>query len=53
MSDFENDCDALARRGVKFISEMTVKNDKMKLAFFNDPEGNFLHIVQRLEKVDL
>jgi glyoxylase I family protein len=51
VDDFDSDCEYLIGHGADLISEMTVKNQDMKLAFFRDPEGNLLHFVQRFGNV--
>ena len=38
----------LQAKGIAFLGEPIVNAD-VKVAFFADPEGNFLHIIQRLK----
>jgi glyoxylase I family protein len=38
----------LLAKGVDFIGEPII-NDDVRVAFFKDPDGNFLHIIQRLK----
>ena len=46
VSDFDAVYDALKDRGVAFISEPeTAKGNR--LVFFTDPDGNYLHLIQR------
>jgi glyoxylase I family protein len=48
VSDYEAAFAQLKARGVSFLGEPIVNAD-VKVAFFTDPEGNFLHIIQRLK----
>jgi glyoxylase I family protein len=49
------DCDAvvahLRQMGVTVPEEMRVSTNDMKLAFFEDPEGNLLHLVERQTEI--
>lgn len=51
VDDFESDCEYMVGHGAILIPEMTVRNGEMKLAFFKDPEGNLIHLVQRFGAV--
>jgi catechol 2,3-dioxygenase-like lactoylglutathione lyase family enzyme len=46
VGDIENAYRTLEHSGAKFMPEPVV-NEGMRLHFFQDPEGNFLHLVQR------
>ncbi|MFB3776049.1 MAG: VOC family protein [Bryobacteraceae bacterium] len=45
-SDFDADYARLKAAGVKFAAD-PVYGTGVKVVFFSDPEGNFLHLVQR------
>ncbi len=47
VDDFESDYEYMLGHGAFLIPEMIVRNGEMKLAFFKDPEGNLIHLVQR------
>lgn len=47
VDDFESDYKYMVDHGALLIPEMTVRSEEMKLAFFRDPEGNLIHLVQR------
>ena len=51
VDDFESDYEYVVAHGAFPIPEMTVRNEQMKLAFFKDPEGNLIHLVQRFGEV--
>ena len=46
VSDYDAAFAQLTAKGVSFLGEPIVNAD-LKVAFFTDPEGNFLHIIQR------
>jgi glyoxylase I family protein len=46
VSDFEAVYGKLKAAGVKFVSEPADSNG-VKIVFFEDPDGNFLHLLQR------
>jgi catechol 2,3-dioxygenase-like lactoylglutathione lyase family enzyme len=46
VSDYDAAFAQLTAKGVSFLGEPIVNAD-LKIAFFTDPEGNFLHIIQR------
>ena len=48
VSDYDAAFAQLKAKGVSFLGE-PIANADLKLAFFTDPEGNFLHIIQRLK----
>ena len=48
VSDFEAVYADLQAKGVSFIAEPVV-NEQVKVVFFTDPEGNILHLLQRLK----
>jgi len=48
VDDFEGTHRELANAGVEFMSEPIIMTG-MRLYFFRDPEGNFLHLVKRDE----
>lgn len=47
VSDYDSAYAQLKAKGTVFAGEPIINND-VKVAFFTDPEGNFLHIIQRL-----
>jgi glyoxylase I family protein len=47
VTDFDAVCDALKARGVTFLGDPTGAPGERRLAFFLDPEGNILQLVQR------
>lgn len=44
--DFEAACAKLKAAGIRFVSD-PVDSKGVKVVFFQDPEGNYLHLVQR------
>jgi len=46
VTDFDQVYAGLKAKGVHFISE-PVNNKGNRVVFFTDPEGNFLHLIQR------
>jgi glyoxylase I family protein len=48
VSDYDAAFAELKAKGVSFLGEPIVNAD-VKVAFFTDIEGNFLHIIQRLK----
>ena len=48
VSDYDAAFAQLKAKGVSFLGEPIVNAD-VKVAFFKDLEGNFLHIIQRLK----
>jgi len=46
VSDFDAEYNRLKGRGVQFVSE-PVDSKGVKLVFFTDPDGNYLHLLQR------
>ena len=46
VSDYDAAIAQLTAKGVSLLGEPIVNAD-LKVAFFTDPEGNFLHIIQR------
>jgi glyoxylase I family protein len=48
VTDFEMELKRLRDNGVSFPEESIVTTEVMKLAFFRDPEGNLLHLVERM-----
>ncbi len=48
VSDYDAAFAQLKAKGVSFLGEPIV-NAEVKVAFFTDIEGNFLHIIQRLK----
>jgi catechol 2,3-dioxygenase-like lactoylglutathione lyase family enzyme len=46
VSDYDAAIAQLTAKGVSLLGEPIVNAD-VKVAFFTDPEGNFLHIIQR------
>jgi len=46
ITDWTNTYEELQRKGVRFEGEPVVMPG-MRLHFFRDPEGNFLHLVER------
>jgi glyoxylase I family protein len=48
VSDYDAAFAELKAKGISFLGEPIV-NAEVKVAFFADPEGNFLHIIQRLK----
>jgi glyoxylase I family protein len=46
VDDLDSACEELAQRGISFVSPIT-EMPGLRLRFFQDPEGNFLHIVER------
>ncbi len=51
VSGFEEECERLRQKGVEFIEALKVSTDSVKIAFFRDPEGNLLHLVDRKRKL--
>jgi len=47
VSDYDSAYAQLKAKAANFVGDPIVNND-VKVAFFTDPEGNFLHIIQRL-----
>ena len=47
ITGFEEELARLKKSGVDIPENMIVKTPSMKLAFFRDPEGNLLHLVER------
>ena len=52
VADFAASRIDLERRGVEFEAGTEVDNPSMKTAFFDDPEGNRIQIVQRLQPLE-
>ena len=52
VSDFDADVDRLRSRGVTFSGAPSGAPGERRLAFFLDPEGNVLQLVQRLQPLD-
>jgi glyoxylase I family protein len=48
VSDYEAAYAELKAKAVSFVGE-PILNQEVKVVFFKDPEGNFLHIIQRLK----
>jgi glyoxylase I family protein len=48
VGDYDAAFAELKAKGISFLGEPIV-NAEVKVAFFTDPEGNFLHIIQRLK----
>lgn len=46
VDDFEADLARVRAAGVKFLTE-PVDSKGVKVVFFNDPDGNILHLIQR------
>jgi catechol 2,3-dioxygenase-like lactoylglutathione lyase family enzyme len=46
VSDFNAVCERLKAKGVRFLGEPEVKGGN-SVAFFTDPDGNILHLLQR------
>jgi len=46
VDDLDGACRELEQRGISFV-DATQAMSGLRLRFFRDPEGNFLHIVQR------
>ena len=46
VTGFEEECKRLTAAGVKFLDPPLVKGGN-KVAFFQDPEGNLLHLIER------
>lgn len=44
--DFDAAHDLLKRKGIRFLSE-PINNQGNRLVFFNDGDGNLLHLIQR------
>lgn len=44
---FDEEVDNLKKRGIDIPEEKIVRTPEMRLAFFNDPEGNIIHFVER------
>jgi len=47
VTDLESEVKRLTALGVDVPQDTLVSTSDMKLAFFRDPEGNILHLVQR------
>jgi glyoxylase I family protein len=47
VDDFDKTYEELRAAGVKFAEKPVVHLPGMRLFFFQDPEGNFLHLVER------
>lgn len=47
VDDFDHSHSALAAKGVKFVSEVDEEKGVKKVIFFEDPEGNLLHLMYR------
>ena len=47
VDDLEAECARLKAAGVTFTTEPTVINDHLRIAFFLDPEGNALELMQK------
>lgn len=47
ITGFEEELTHLKNSGVDIPENMIVQTPSMKLAFFHDPEGNLLHLVER------
>jgi glyoxylase I family protein len=46
VDNFQEDYEWLKAKGVKFLTEPEIKGGN-SLAFFEDPDGNILHLIQR------
>jgi predicted enzyme related to lactoylglutathione lyase len=46
VSDFDSAYGAIRDKGVNFVSE-PLESKGNKVVFFTDPEGNYLHLLQR------
>jgi len=46
VSGFEAECERLTAAGVSFLEPPLIKGGN-KVAFFRDPEGNVLHLIER------
>ena len=46
VTDFETEYAALQAKGVHFVAEPIIAKGN-KLVFFTDPEGNYLHLLER------
>jgi glyoxylase I family protein len=51
VDDFSAARAALEQRGVSFEPDTAVENDTLRVAFFNDPEGNRCQIIWRKERL--
>jgi len=51
VSDLDAEVARLRSAGITVPAESTVTTSEMKLAFFRDPEGNLLHLVERTKGI--
>lgn len=51
VDDFDGAHVTLAQKGVKWVGEPTTSAEGNRLAFFEDGDGNFLHIIQRAQAI--
>ena len=51
VSDIEAEVTRLSLAGISVPEETMVTTPHMRLAFFKDPEGNLIHLVQRNEEI--
>lgn len=49
--DLDGELVRLRTAGVDVLADTVVTTPEMKLAFFRDPEGNLLHLVERAEEI--
>lgn len=51
VDDFDQAHAMLAEKGVKWIGEPTTSPEGNRLAFFEDGDGNYLHLIQRAQAI--
>lgn len=51
VDDFDLALEELRRKNVKWIGEPSTSDEGNRLAFFEDGDGNYVHIVQRAEAI--
>jgi glyoxylase I family protein len=51
VDDFDAAHAALSAKGVKWIGEATTSPEGNRLAFFEDGDGNYLHLIKRAQAI--
>lgn len=51
VDDFDQALAALREKNVKWVGEPQISEEGNRLAFFEDGDGNYLHIIQRAQPI--
>ncbi|MCU0228625.1 MAG: VOC family protein [Bryobacterales bacterium] len=51
VDDFDAALEVLQGKGVKWVGEPRTSDEGNRLAFFEDGDGNYVHIIQRAEAI--